>query len=469
MGAAIDYSYHKVGETSKGHRIWIENLILAKNGVTGGSKYKRTINYDAKIITIEIVADTGESDLKTVSQTKNGTPIIDLRNQEITALYGEHDRVLAAYSQGRVVISLHHICEKSQERVNRFNENLKKGTLTEGTFCVGVGMATLGIHEGFKKHGINIETSWIVDREQRYLDAALKNNPAITKNTSAILGKMEELDTRLLSAVDILQFSMSCRVHSQSSRSKKKRDVAEDHEDAAGVYGIFKSLEHINASVIISENVKEAKESATYLILKAVLKELGYRVHEFILNNEQSGSFEDRNRYWLVAIDENLPELVPEALPHYDRQFSTFGEIGEALNIDTSTLEWKTHTAARVEKIARDTEKGNGFSSQPMLNKDSTKAPCVRREYLKNGSTDVQVAGENGTYRMLTEQEHCLLKSAPLGLIDGLSKSLAHEVLGQGVDMGQSIGIAELVCLTVTQKVTPSATILKFPTQTQLF
>lgn len=469
MGAAVSHSYHTVGETVRGHRIWIENRILEKNGITAGSKYKRTVDAAAKIITIEISNDDSADDLKTVSAATNGTPIIYILNQEVTELYGDHKKIMATYSQGRVVISLHHLCSKSQERAQRFNDNLKKGTLTEGTFCVGVGMATLGIHEGFKKHGINVETKWILDREQRYLDAALKNNPAVTQSTAAILGKMEEIDPRLISPVDIFQFSMSCRVHSQASRAKQKRAVAEDHEDAAGVYGLFKSLEHINAAVIISENVKEAKDSATYLILKAVLKELGYRVHEFILNNQQSGSFENRTRYWLVAIDENLPDLVPEALPHYGRKFNTFGDIGIALNLDSSQLEWKTHSAARAEKIARDTEKGNGFSSQSMLTESSTSAPSLRREYLKNGSTDINVAGDNGTYRMVTEREHCLFKSAPLGLIEGLPKTLAHEVLGQGVDMGQSIGIAELVCLSVTQQVTQTATIYPFPKQAQLF
>lgn len=469
--AATSHSFHKVGKTTRGDRIWIENRILEANGFTGGSQYTRTVNAHDKTIVIELATANSSAALKTVSKTKAGTPIIDLHNQEITAIFGGHDRIMVTYTKGRLVITLHHLCEKSQERAKRFNENLKKGTLTEATFCVGVGMSTLGIHEGFKKHGVNIETKWILDRDQRYLDAALKNNPAITKSTAAILGKMEEIDTRQLAPVDILQFSMSCRVHSQASRSKQKRAVAEDHEDAAGFYGVLKSLEPINAAVIISENVKEAKDSATYLILKAVLKELGYKTHEFILNNEQSGSFENRNRYWLVAIDENLPDILPENLPHYAKKFNTFSEIGEALNLDSEKLEWRTPSAARVEKIARDNEKGNGFSNQPMLYSSSEKAPCVRREYLKAGSTDVQVAGENGTYRMLTEQEHCLLKSAPLELIADLPKTLAHEVLGQGVDMGQSIGIAELVCITVTNKATAATTakILPFPAQATLF
>lgn len=471
MSAAIDYSYHAVGETSKGHRIWIENLMLERNGFTAGAIYTRRISSDRKIIVLELIDNpeqTAAQETFTVSKTASGTPIVYIRNKTISAIFGGHERVVVEYKQGVIEISLHNVCKLSAERVKRFRENLNKGELTEGTFCAGVGMSTLGIHEGFKKHGISIKTSWVLDREQRFLDAAIKNNPAVTRETSVINGKMEELDTRKLTPVDIFQFSMSCRVYTKASLAKKKRSVAENHEDAAGVYGIFKSLEPINPAVIVSENVREAKGSATYIILKAVLQELGYNVYEFTLDNEQSGSFENRPRYWFVAIDKNLPEIIPEAIPAYTRQYSTFADVMNAAPANDTAYEWRTPTQARVEKILRDKEKGNGFSNQPMLYPHSTSAPTVRREYLKNGSTDVQIAGDGGTYRMLTPEEHCVMKSAPLSLIAGLTKTLAHEVLGQGVDMGQSIGLAELVCLCVTGQVKRTAVELK-PEQQNLF
>ena len=47
------------------------------------------------------------------------------------------------------------------------------------------------------------------------------------------------------------------------------------------------------------------------------------------------------------------------------------------------------------------------------------------------------------------------MKSAPLDLIEGLFPTLAHYVLGQGVDMGQAIGVSELVALCILGKVQP--------------
>jgi len=470
MNAAIDYSYHKIKETPAGHRIWIENRMLERNGFKGGAIYTRRISADSKTIILELVnaQEPIVGEVFTVGETATGTPILYIRNKTLSTIFGGHERVQAEYKQGVLKITLHNVSKLSDERVKRFRENLSNGELTEGTFCVGVGMSTLGIHEGFKKHGVAVKTSWVVDRDQRFLDAAIKNNPVITNTTSVISGKMEELEPHKLAPVDIFQFSMSCRVHTKSSRAKQKRVVAEDHEDAAGIYGIFKALEPINPAIIISENVREAKESATYLILKGVLQELNYNVYEFTLDNQQSGSFENRSRYWFIAIDKNLPEIIPEALPTYQRQYNTFADVMNALPANDETYEWRTPTQARFDKVVRDKEKGNGFSNQPMLYPQSTSAPTVRREYLKNGSTDVQIAGQDGTYRMLTPAEHCLIKSAPLSLIAGLTKTLAHEVLGQGVDMGQSIGLAELVCMCVTGKVKQQITISK-PTQVSLF
>lgn len=469
MAAAIDYSYHKVTETPKGHRIWIENLMLERNGFTAGATYTRRIGDDNKTIILELVTDDREAaanDVNTVHKTSTGTPIVYLRNKTISAVFGDHERVFVKYTQGIITISLHHVCRLSDERVKRFREHLQNGSLDEGTFCVGVGMSTLGIHEGFKKHGVDVKTRWVLDRDSRFLNAAIKNNPVITADTSILCGKMEEIESHRIAPVDIFQFSMSCRVHSKSSRAKQKRVVAEDHDDAAGVYGIFKVLEPVNAAIIVSENVKEAKDSATYVILKAVLEELNYNVYEFILDNTQSGSFENRSRYWFVAIDKNLPEIVPESIPHYPRQFKTFADLERAA--PANDHEWRKPTDARIQKIARDKEKGNGFSNQEMLHPESTSSPCLRAEYVKAGSTDIRVAGIDGTYRMLTAHEHCLMKSAPFSLIDGLTNTLAHYVLGQGVDMGQSIGLAELICLCVTGKIKAQPKVIQ-PTQPSLF
>lgn len=467
MSAAVDYSYHKVSEYRGAHRIWIENLLLERSGFTAGATYTRRIEQDSRVITLELVQSNDQpAQVRTVSKTTDGTPIIDLCNKTISTVFGDHERVLVEYKKGVLVISLHHVCRLSEERVKRFKEHLQNGSLDEGTFCVGVGMSTLGIHEGFKKSGIDIKTRWVLDREPRFLNAAIKNNPVITEATNVFCGNMEEIESHRLAPVDIFQFSMSCKVHSKSSRAKLKRGVAEDHADAAGVYGIFKVLEPVNAAIIISENVPEAKDSATYIILKSVLEKLNYNVYEFLLDNQQSGSFEKRRRYWFVAIDKNLPEIVPEAIPHYPRQFQTFAELANAA--PANDHDWRVPTEKRIEKIARDKEKGNGFSNHPMLYPESTHAPTVRAAYLKNGSTDVRVAGIGDNYRMLTAHEHCLIKSAPFSLIDGLSNTLAHEVLGQGVDMGQSIGLAELVCLCVTGQVKGSAPKAE-PIQTNLF
>lgn len=447
MNAAVDFSTHVVSAHRNAHRVWIENRMLERSGFVGGASYNRSVSDDGETITLELT----ENGALTVSQTAAGIPIIEVKNKTVTAIFGGHERVIAEYQYGVVKIKPHHICKLSEERVKRFKDNLRKGTLQEGTFCAGAGMSTLGIHEGFKRNGVSINTAWVLDRDQRFLNIAMGNNPAITANTAVMCSSMEEVDPSRITPVDIFQFSMSCKVHSRASRSKKKRAVAEDHSDSAGLYGIFKVLEPVNPAIIISENVPEAKESASFIMLKAVLEELNYNVYEMVLDNKQSGSFENRRRYWLVAVDKNLPEIAIDEIPHYGRKFETFSEVIKAAP-QSEPIIWSYPTEKRLAKIERDLEKGNGFSKMPKLSGKSVSAPCVRAEYTKRGSTDVMVAGEGEAFRPLTPEEHCLLKAAPLTLIKGVNKTLAHFILGQGVDMGQSIGVAELVCRSLTNR-----------------
>lgn len=105
MSAAIDYSYHKVSEYRGAHRIWIENLLLARSGFTAGANYTRRIEQDLKVITLELVQESEQAaQVRTVSKTSDGTPIIDLCNKTISTVFGDHERVLVEYKKGLLVI-----------------------------------------------------------------------------------------------------------------------------------------------------------------------------------------------------------------------------------------------------------------------------------------------------------------------------------------------------------------------------
>src|SRR5690606_3979239 len=178
MSTAIDYSYHKVSPHRGAHRIWIENLLLERADFIAGATYTIEINSESRTCLLKL-SESGETlpGHKKVSAATTGTPIVYICNKTISEVFGDHEKVMVEYFRKAIRISLHHVSKLSAERVKRFKSNLSKGTLDEGTFCFGVGMAALGLHEGFQRQGINIRSRWVLDREVKFLNAAIRNNP----------------------------------------------------------------------------------------------------------------------------------------------------------------------------------------------------------------------------------------------------------------------------------------------------
>jgi DNA (cytosine-5)-methyltransferase 1 len=85
-------------------------------------------------------------------------------------------------------------------------------------------------------------------------------------------------------------------------------------------------------------------------------------------------------------------------------------------------------------KRERDEAKGNGFRMQ-FVEPSDTSVPTLRKGYHKAGSTDPLLKHPflQGIYRKLTAAEHARVKGVPAYLVDGVSETTAHELLGQGI------------------------------------
>lgn len=85
-------------------------------------------------------------------------------------------------------------------------------------------------------------------------------------------------------------------------------------------------------------------------------------------------------------------------------------------------------------KRERDEAKGNGFRMQ-FISPEDASVPTLRKGYHKAGSTDPLLKHPvlQGIYRKLTAAEHARAKGVPARLVDGLSETNAHQLLGQGI------------------------------------
>lgn len=443
IGEHQQITYTKVGQNRGAPRLWLEGLRLERCGFTPGAHFRVELDLVARQVRLKL-DPAGD---RTVSQrTRNkgeskASPIVDVTGGSLADVLGEGARVRAILSGGEIVCDLHPTERAIEAREKRTREHLEEGYLTESALCAGAGVATLALKEGLQSRGLATRVDWIIDRNGQYLDLAAENNPAITPETRLYEASLEEVDVAALSSPDVLQVSLPCTGHSLSGKAKRQLNAAEEHPtDALAVYGLLRILEAVNPSVVVSENVEQARDSASYMLVRAYLKEQGYVISESILDASQAGTIEDRRRWWFCAVSRGLAEGYSMAdLPPQPRRFATLGKALESISDDDSR--WKAYDYL-AEKAARDAAAGKGFKRQ-LVSESSTQVGTIGRGYAKARSTEPFLTREDGLQRLLTPVEHARVKGIPEQLVDGASATLAHEALGQSILYGHAVGIGQ--------------------------
>lgn len=452
----LQHTYTKVAPHRGKKRIWLQGLRLADSGFGKGQKYR--VDYDHEFGFIELILD--EDGTRSVSGKRIGEgyqSIVDICNEEVVCITKGEDSVRVDYAKGYIRISIHHHAKKRIERENRLVENLQKNSVTKASLCSGIGVAALALGQGLEDRGIHSSVEWVVDRERKYLQVAKENNPS-TKNTVIFESSLEELETDLLSPVDILQVSLPCTGHSKSGKSKNKslkgvsEFFAENHStDATSVFGLMRIVESVNPAIVVSENVVEAKISPTYCLIKGMLELLGYSLLEVNLDENQAGSFERRTRYWFVAVSNGLNIPTESDIPVYERRFHTLKELIDTESVDESA--WSENEYLK-EKAVRDMEAGKGFKRH-LVNNQSTYVSVLGRHYNKRRSTESMIQREDGMERLLSPKEHCRVKGIPESLIDNTSTTTAHEGLGQSILFNHARGIGSMIADIILEPLLP--------------
>jgi len=431
MTTPTQVSYQTIGTNKDRPRLWIEGVKLGAAGFFRGARY--TISFDAGRMVLRL----DEAGIRAVSgKSRNGReiPILDIALKELENHFGSGSRVRVVFTEGCIEVSLHHETAAQADRESRFRTAIAEGRLREASMFTGGGISTHAIHSAIEDFGKSAQLAWVVDAELKYLQAGYAGNYAITDTTTALIGRAEEIETCFFQPVDILSFSMPCSGFSKAGRAKHGKDP-EAHEGAAALFGTMNAIRAANPAVLISENVAEARSSAAYVLLKTELERLGYKIFERIMDSADTGSIENRKRYWFVALSAGLAhgfafDMVHEAASGPRRRLS------EILESEVPETAWSANQYLK-DKAVRDAAEGKNFGRQ-LLTGEETSCGTIGRHYMKRRSTEPFLTREDGKERLLTPKEHARVKSAPDGLIEFLSPTLAHEVLGQSIDWRQA-------------------------------
>jgi DNA (cytosine-5)-methyltransferase 1 len=209
------------------------------------------------------------------------------------------------------------------------------------------------------------------------------------------------------------------------------------------VFGLVRILDAANPSLLLSENVVEARNSATYELLVRELQRRNYIIQDIVLDERQAGSVEARTRWFFVAISKSFAEGFDiEQIAPQPRLYERIMDLLEAVPEDDPS--WSDNAYLK-DKAERDRAAGKGFANRALYTGEERSINTLRKFYNKRGSTDPMLAREDGKERLLTPIEHARAKGIPEALIADVGATLAHEGLGQSGLWGHFYGLARLI------------------------
>jgi DNA (cytosine-5)-methyltransferase 1 len=182
---------------------------------------------------------------------------------------------------------------------------------------------------------------------------------------------------------------------------------------------------------VMIECVTEYAVSASADVLRLQFRDMGYDFHEAVLEGRDFGSLENRIRWCCVAVTRGIEFSFENLAPHV-RVVKHLADVLDP-TIGPDHPSWRPVTYLK-EKRERDAAKGSRFLMQYVY-EDSTSVPTIRKSYQKGGSSDPRLVHPTNPElsRLLTEQEIARIKGIDPTLIEGLSRSVATQVMGQGI------------------------------------
>jgi DNA (cytosine-5)-methyltransferase 1 len=189
-------------------------------------------------------------------------------------------------------------------------------------------------------------------------------------------------------------------------------------------------LSRANPAFVIFENVIPYASSASASILRSQLRDMGYDTHETVLKGEDFNALEPRNRWCMIAVTKGM-HFDWDMLQKPEKKDVTFSDIMDDIPDDSPM--WSEMRGLK-EKEARDIAAGKNFRMQ-VFGADSTKLATITKGYARVRSTDPKISHPTNPdlLRQITVSEHAKAMQWPPNVVAGLAKTIAHELMGQGV------------------------------------
>lgn len=428
------YFTKKVGNNKGAPRIWLEGLQTSRAGFMPGARYD--VEVQGQTVVLSLNPD-GSRVVSSKMVGERANPIIDLNSRELLAVFDGMAAIRVAVKDGEIYLVPLASELKKQERFKRLREKLESGEpLAAGSLAHGGGILAHAVHTGLHNAGIKTELKFANEIRPELLEHAAIHNDAWNDKTMPIAAPVQEFafDERGLAnlpKLEILEMGLPCSGHSVAGLAKRGHGIPEAHPEVGHlVVSALIIINKTNPAVIQFENVPGYETSASAAILRNQLRDLGYKTHERILNGKEWGAIENRDRWCMVAVSEGIEFDFDQLMPPKSKP-RQLGDILDPIAPDDPM--WSPMTGLKA-KQERDIADGKGFRMQ-VYDADAESIGTIGKGYQKNRSTEPKVrhSQDPELLRLLTPAEHARAKEIPPHLVDGLSSTVAHEVLGQSV------------------------------------
>ena len=457
--AIKDVWIKKMGAHRGSPRIFLDGLQAIRAGFSPGQRFD--VEVDGK----RVVLSKNEDGSRVVSSRRKGErdiPVIDINSAELLSVFDGMDAIRVVVGVNGVYLLPLASEARKVERLERLSAKLFNGQpLSAGSLAHGGGVLAHAVHTGLADAGIQCKLEFANELRDDLLIQAAEHNDVWDDDTAALSMPMQELaqDEWLLGQlpkIELLEMGLPCSGASLAGHTKNKLEKMEDHEEVGHlVYSALAIISKTNPAIVLLENVPRYANTASAQILRHQFRDMGYETHEAVLDGADFGCLEARVRWCMVAVTRGIEFSFQDLAPHARIVQSLDSVLDQDIRVDDER--WRAVEYLKSKRVRNEAE-GNGFKMQ-FVTPQSTKIGTLRRGYSKGGSTDPRLRHPTDMTksRLLTAAEHASVKGVPAALVGGLSETIAHQLLGQGIVYEPFRAAAQRIGECLLERMTQSA------------
>ncbi|WP_305845390.1 DNA cytosine methyltransferase [Photobacterium leiognathi] len=418
----------KIGMNKGVKRVWLEGVRLAKAGFKVGDSISVKSESDKVVVKRDDAAN------KIVSKRKKGDsylPIIEITGSKLDG-FNEGESIRVMISPKGIIITKGKLETTHNKMLDRLFDKIKhnKPLKTLSVFHGG-GVLDRAIHTGLDSVGVKSKVAVAVELEAKYIESSISNNSMLFDDDSVIIeSPVELLNLGCDDQFDVTIMGIPCTGASIAGRTKNKLANAESHDTAGSLFH-YALMAAVKSPIVIIENVVPYMNTVSYSVIESVLKAQGYSIQTTVLNGNDFGAIENRDRMCAIAVLNEIADKFDVSKIISNQEPPMIAEILE--DVPDDSKRWKTFQYL-IDKEIRDKEAGKGFARNLV---DGTERKCgtIGRLYHKCRSTETYVKAtfDDVKTRLFTPIEHARVKTIPEDLVAGQCDTTAHEILGQSV------------------------------------